>query len=113
MGWGTDPGNEEAQQPSGLSLQEGRLSLEENGPEIATGNKTTNLFLVAVKQDPLGVLRKAKSTGRVSLEEEEGAGREGVTGGTVAKNDGDLPGVGAHARRQMGAGLGTAGQDQE
>lgn len=51
--------------------------MEENGPEIATGNKTTNLFLVAVKQDPLGVLRKVKSTGRVSLEEEEGAGREG------------------------------------
>lgn len=36
--------------------------MEENGPEVATGNKATNLFFVGVKQDPLGVLRKVKAT---------------------------------------------------
>lgn len=62
MRWSTAPGGEQAGQPSGSSLQEGRLLEEANGPEVVTGSKATNLFFVGVRQHPLGILRKVKST---------------------------------------------------
>ena len=62
MRWSTAPGGEQAGWLSGSSLQEGRFLQETNGPEVAMGNKATNLFFVGVRQHPLEVLRQVKST---------------------------------------------------